>query len=56
MLSVPVNHRPRLRGQSKYGVANRLFVGVVDLFGVAWLGRRNRRTEWQVEEPESSPS
>lgn len=56
VLSVPVNHRPRLRGQSKYGVANRLFVGIVDLFGVAWLGRRNRHTEWQVEEPESFSS
>ena len=41
--SVPVNHRPRLRGKSKYGLSNRLWVGIVDLFGVAWLGRRNKR-------------
>jgi len=41
--SVPVNHRPRLKGKSKYGLSNRLWVGIVDLFGVAWLGRRNRR-------------
>ncbi len=40
-LTVPVNHRPRVRGTSKYGVRNRLFVGLVDLAGVAWLGRRN---------------
>lgn len=41
IINVPVNHRPRLRGQSKYGVMNRLWVGIVDLFGVAWLMRRS---------------
>lgn len=44
VLSVPVGHRPRTRGRSKYGVWNRLWVGLVDLFGVAWLQRRTRRT------------
>lgn len=38
-----VNHRPRTRGRSKYGVFNRLWVGIVDLFGVMWLNRRIRR-------------
>jgi dolichol-phosphate mannosyltransferase len=38
--SVPVSHRSRTRGQSKYGVHNRLWVGIVDLFGVWWLLRR----------------
>lgn len=38
--SVPVNHRPRLRGQSKYGIGNRLWVGITDLFGVMWLQKR----------------
>src|SRR4051794_31984569 len=38
--SVPVNHRPRRRGVSKYGVFDRLGVGIVDLFGVMWLRRR----------------
>ena len=38
--SVPVNHRPRQRGFSKYGVLDRLGVGIVDLFGVMWLRRR----------------
>jgi dolichol-phosphate mannosyltransferase len=40
VVSVPVNHRERLRGQSKYGLHNRLWVGIVDLFGVSWLIRR----------------
>ena len=40
VVSIPVNHRQRTRGISKYGVANRLWVGVVDLLGVLWLQRR----------------
>ncbi len=40
IVNVPVNHRPRVRGCSKYGVGNRLWVGIVDLFGVMWLQRR----------------
>jgi dolichol-phosphate mannosyltransferase len=40
VISVPVNHRPRLHGVSKYGVVDRLYVGVDDLLGVAWLQRR----------------
>jgi len=41
--SVPVAHRPRPSGRSKYGVCNRLWVGIVDLMGVAWLRRREKR-------------
>src|SRR5947209_14232186 len=41
--SIPVNHRPRERGASKYGVFDRLWVGIVDLFGVMWLRRRSSR-------------
>jgi dolichol-phosphate mannosyltransferase len=48
VVSVPVNHRPRLRGRSHYGVGNRLFVGIVDMAGVLWLRRRTRLTD--VEE------
>lgn len=50
VVSVPVHHRARERGQSKYGVHNRLWVGIVDLFGVMWLLRRGRVPE--VEERE----
>ena len=42
VVSVPVRHRARECGTSKYGVHNRLWVGIVDLFGVAWLQRRVR--------------
>lgn len=40
VLSVPISHRPRLGGQSKYGILDRLGAGIVDLLGVAWLMRR----------------
>jgi dolichol-phosphate mannosyltransferase len=40
VVSVPVNHRERTRGKSKYGLHNRLWVGIVDLVGVMWLIRR----------------
>jgi dolichol-phosphate mannosyltransferase len=46
--SVPVNHRPRLRGASNYGVWDRALVGIVDLFGVMWLQRRGRRPDYDA--------
>ena len=39
---VPVNHRPRLKGASKYTNFGRLLVSVQDLLGVRWLQRRHR--------------
>jgi dolichol-phosphate mannosyltransferase len=39
---VDVGHRPRLRGQSKYGVWDRFVVGVQDVRGVLWLKKRYR--------------
>jgi dolichol-phosphate mannosyltransferase len=40
VISLPVHHRPRARGQSKYGMFDRLWVGIADLLGVMWLKRR----------------
>jgi dolichol-phosphate mannosyltransferase len=37
---VRVHHRNREVGQSKYGVLNRLWVGIVDIRGVRWLQSR----------------
>lgn len=47
---VPVSHRPRLHGKSKYGVLNRLVVGIVDIVGVMWLQRRAFPAQLKVEE------
>jgi len=45
VISVEVRHRPRQGGISKYGVMNRLWIGIVDLLGVIWLQRRGRVPE-----------
>ena len=40
VISVHVSHRPRKRGKSKYGILDRLWVGIFDLFGMVWLKYR----------------
>jgi len=40
VVSVEVNHRPRERGKSNYGTFDRLWVGLKDIRGVAWLRTR----------------
>jgi len=54
--SVPVNHRRRQGGISKYGVFDRLGVGIVDLFGVMWLQRRATRPHILVEPSADDPA
>ena len=43
-VSVPVNHRPRTAGMSKYNNLSRALVGISDLRGMGWLIRRSRRS------------
>jgi dolichol-phosphate mannosyltransferase len=40
---VDVVDRPRRAGESNYGMWDRLWVGILDLFGVWWLIRRRRQ-------------
>jgi dolichol-phosphate mannosyltransferase len=40
LAEAPVNHRPRLKGRSKYTIGNRLWVSLADMFGVLWLKKR----------------
>ena len=40
IMEMPVNHRPRVKGKSKYGIWNRLWVGIADTFAVCWMKRR----------------
>jgi dolichol-phosphate mannosyltransferase len=40
VLGVPVAHRPRIAGTSKYRILDRLLVGISDVLGVIWLLRR----------------
>jgi glycosyltransferase involved in cell wall biosynthesis len=41
--TVAVTDRPRAAGQPKYGVWNRLWVGILDMLAVFWLIRRCHR-------------
>jgi dolichol-phosphate mannosyltransferase len=50
VVSEPVNHRPRTRGQSNYGTLDRLLVSIFDLIGMVWLQRRWRRPVVEAEE------
>ncbi len=43
VISVPIGHRPRTKGVSKYGIWRRGAVGVIDMIGVAWLQMRYTR-------------
>lgn len=45
VLEVPVNHRPRRFGRSKYGVMNRAFAAFADLLAVRWMKSRMLRYE-----------
>ena len=40
VLELPISHRPRIAGKSKYGVWNRLGRGICDLAMIAWYRKR----------------
>lgn len=46
---VPVRHYPRIHGQSKYGMGNRLFKSLYDLIAVRWM--QNRVLLYKFKEP-----
>jgi len=45
---LPVNHRPRKYGKPKYGISNRLFKALTDLFAVIWM--QHRYLNYKIEE------
>jgi glycosyltransferase involved in cell wall biosynthesis len=47
VVQLPVDHRPRHAGRSKYGIANRLFTSFADLLAVRWM--QKRRLSYEVE-------
>lgn len=42
---LPVNHRPRVHGVSKYGFGNRALRATMDMLGIRWLNSRRARYE-----------
>jgi len=55
-IEIPVRHRPRTRGRSKYTIRGRFLRGVVDLFGVIWFRRRAVSLKALPVEPEGCGS
>ncbi|MFA7332491.1 MAG: glycosyltransferase family 2 protein [Candidatus Delongbacteria bacterium] len=56
LVELEVAHRPRQRGVSKYGVGNRLWVGILDTFGVMWLKRRHAHYQLATEDAPDGPN
>jgi len=48
LVEIPVNHRPRRFGRSKYGLGNRALRATIDMFGVRWL--LSRRLNYKVRD------
>src|SRR5713101_7258515 len=48
LVEIPVNHRSRRFGQTKYGLGNRAVRATIDMFGVRWL--LSRRLNYKIRE------
>jgi len=51
VIQLPVSHRPRKAGESKYGVSNRAMRAFVDLLAVRWMKKRRLGYEVVRHEP-----
>ncbi len=48
LVEIPVNHRPRRFGQTKYGFGSRAVRATTDMFGVRWL--LSRRLKYKIRD------
>jgi dolichol-phosphate mannosyltransferase len=51
LVEIPVNHRARKFGQSKYGLGNRALRATIDMFGVRWLLSRQLKYRLSADKP-----
>ncbi len=51
LVEIPVNHRPRQYGVSKYGLGNRALKATMDMFGVRWL--QSRHVSYELRDPQA---
>ena len=52
LTEIPVNHRPRIYGESKYKFGSRVFKATADMFAVRWL--LTRQLKYSVNEEKSA--
>jgi dolichol-phosphate mannosyltransferase len=52
LVEIPVSHRPRRFGRTKYGFGSRAWRATIDMFGVRWL--LSRRLNYRVKNLEAS--
>ncbi len=50
VVEIPVNHRPRIAGQAKFGIWNRALPGLIDLLAMCWM-----KSRWRIIHPKSKP-
>lgn len=51
LVEIPVNHRPRVAGVSKYGFGNRALKATMDMFAVRWMLSRQVKIRIKPEQP-----
>lgn len=51
LVEIPVNHRPRTAGVSKYGFGNRAWKATCDMFAVKWMLSRQIKIRIKGQEP-----
>jgi glycosyltransferase involved in cell wall biosynthesis len=58
VIEVPVHHRPRLYGQPKYNIRNRIWRALADLMAVRWMQKRwiDRRLSEEIDAWNTTPS
>ncbi|MDX1388263.1 MAG: glycosyltransferase family 2 protein [Acidobacteriota bacterium] len=54
VVEIPVNHRPRTAGATKYGAWDRAVVGIYDCLAVRWMARRRTPVAYDVVTGESA--
>ncbi|MGA3169945.1 MAG: glycosyltransferase family 2 protein [Chthoniobacteraceae bacterium] len=52
LAEIPVNHRPRIHGESKYKFGSRVIKATEDMFAVRWLLSRQLKYEVTEEKPQ----
>lgn len=53
LVEIPVNHRPRVAGVSKYGFGNRALKATMDMFAVRWMLSRQVKIRIKPEQVEA---